>query len=260
MPFVMRGGVSISYFVEGDGPTIVKIPGLGADLKMSLLIGWNKLIPQHRFVYIDPRGHGESGRPIDRSAHSMEEYREDVRAVLDAHGVERAVFWGVSDGAEVACAFADAYPHRVAAIIDYDGWDDRDLCESPIKEGRLELSDRVRKMGWPALIGAVVQADGYSLESPLVKEFQTANPEMVMLELEEWTRWKGPVSILPRLSFPILRLLNGKREADEVDRIKKAAGPSTEMHIIRDASHMQVCIEPRRSVDLVRNFLSRLDL
>lgn len=260
LPFTERNGVKIDYEVVGTGPAIVKLPGLGSDIEMSRINGWLASgLPHHQLVLIDPRGHGKSDKPTRPGDHRIEEYRDDVIAVLDRIKVERAVFWGISNGAEVACALASAYPERVTAIIDLDGWDDRDLCDSPLKEESLEFAKSIRARGWSAVIKQAAKSNGFDPESPLIQEFQRADTNMTALEVEAWTEWKGPLSILPRLSMPILRILNGKRKSEEIERIKQQVGTSTELHVIPGLSYMQLCLIRKHTEDLVHDFLARVD-
>lgn len=259
MAFVTRDGTSIHYEIKGEGPTIVKVPGLGANMEMSELCGWVSAFPDYRLILVDPRGHGKSDRPKDPYSHRIEEYREDVHAVLDASNGKKAIFWGTSDGAQVCCAFAQAYPDRVTAVIDLDGFDDRDLCDSPIREGRLDLARTVRTRGWSTVIRELAPSRGISSDSPLIKEFQKADSEMVALELEEWTHWKGPVSILPELKAPILRLMNGTRNRDELDRSQHIAVGISEFFVIPGVNHLRLCLEPEHTLPIIRDFLLRLN-
>jgi pimeloyl-ACP methyl ester carboxylesterase len=260
MPFVARSGVKIHYEIEGDGTNIVIIPGLGANIEMQRLCGWIGAFPKHRLVVVDPRGHGKSDRPRDPKAHAMQEYRDDLLAVLDISHVEKAVFLGISDGAKISCALAHAYPNRTSALIDLDGIDDRDLCEPPESNSRLDLARTVRSQGCEKSITEAAPTLGFSPDSALMKEFEAADSEMVALELEEWTHWKGPVSLLRELNVPILRLMSGTRESDELERTQQIAVSSSEFHVIPEANHWKLCLEPELTLSLIQDFVSRIKM
>ena len=68
-------------------------------------------------ILYDKRGTGLSDRSSGIA--SMEERMDDVRAVMDAAGSERAVLFGVSESAPLSCLFAATYPERTAALILY---------------------------------------------------------------------------------------------------------------------------------------------
>ena len=190
--------------------------------------------------------------------HRIEAYRDDVLAVLDAERLHAVVGWGLSDGSEVWAALADAHPDRVSAIIDHDGFDDRDLCDEPLRQGRLDLARVVRTQGWSAWIRQRLASGGMTGEPPYLEAFASADSEMAALELEAWTRWKGPVSVLPRLDLPVLRFLNGRRGEDEIRRIREQVRGNVELHVIPGISHQQLCLEPAHTVAVMRDFLARV--
>ena len=258
MPFAIRGNVRIHYEAEGDGPPVLVATGAGTNLAMWRAAGWVDAIPSHRVILADPRGHGESDKPRTVEAHRVEEYAEDVLAALRAAGESRSVVFGISDGSEIAVALAQAHPDVVTAIIDLDGWDDRDLCDDPIRADRLEWAKAVRAAGWPAYLKHIWGGRLVADERPLVKEFMSADTEMVALGAESWTRWKGPMSILPRLKVPILRLVSGTRSQEELDRIQRLRQPNIETHVFPGVDHFDLCTEPVHSKVIVNQFLERV--
>ncbi len=258
MPFVTRGGVRIHYEVDGEGPALAFVGGLGGNLEVARRAGWVAAFPDYRVVGVDPRGHGRSDGPRDPRMHGIEEYRDDVLAVLDAERLDSVVGWGISDGSLVWAALADAAPGRVSALIDHDGFDDRDLCDEPLRQDRLDYARKVRAQGWAAWIRTRLASGGLTGEPPYLEAFASADSEMVALELEAWTRWKGPVSVLPSLNLPILRFLNGRRDEDEIARIRQQLRGNVELHILPGTSHQQLCLEPAHTVPLMRAFLARV--
>ncbi|GAA3296921.1 alpha/beta hydrolase [Dactylosporangium vinaceum] len=95
----------------GTGPDVVLLHAGAADSRMwDSTVEW--LAPIARVTTLDFRDMGLSSR-------ATAPYREvdDIAAVLDAAGIERAVVAGVSDGARRAVAFACAHPQRVAHVV-----------------------------------------------------------------------------------------------------------------------------------------------
>lgn len=72
-----------------------------------------------RVVTFDKRGQGLSDRLAD--APSLEERIDDVRAVMDAIGSERAALVGFSEGAAMSALFATTYPERVSNLVLFGG-------------------------------------------------------------------------------------------------------------------------------------------
>jgi class 3 adenylate cyclase len=128
-----RGGeVSIAYQVVGRGPVdLVFVPFLG-----NLISPWEeprwrafyeRLASFSRLILLDKRGTGLSDRP--RGAPTLEAQMDDVRAVLDAVGSERAVLVGAHQGGQMCALFAATYPERTAALVLYNTVSRSDLSQ-----------------------------------------------------------------------------------------------------------------------------------
>jgi len=68
-----------------------------------------------RLIRFDKRGTGLSDRPTKMA--TLEERTDDIRAVMDDIGIERANIFGVSEGGSMACLFAATYPQRVNSLL-----------------------------------------------------------------------------------------------------------------------------------------------
>ena len=80
---------------------------------------FNELTDRMRVIRFDKRGTGASDRVS--GVPSLEERMDDVRAVMDDVGVERAALLGHVDGAAMAILFAATYPERVFALVLFQG-------------------------------------------------------------------------------------------------------------------------------------------
>ncbi len=113
MPSVVREGIEIHYEVTGAGPPVV--------LAHSFLCSgamWAPVLPalaRYRLVNVDARGHGASGRVARRC--TVEDVMRDHLAVLDAAGIARATWAGLSLGGMVALRAALDAPDRVDALV-----------------------------------------------------------------------------------------------------------------------------------------------
>lgn len=119
--YASSGDVAIAYQVVGDGPFDVvyapphishieiawEIPGLAAHFR--------RLASFCRLIRFDKRGTGMSDRV--GSLPTLETRMDDLRAVMDAVGSERAAIIGVSEGASMAILFAATYPDRAWALV-----------------------------------------------------------------------------------------------------------------------------------------------
>jgi pimeloyl-ACP methyl ester carboxylesterase/DNA-binding SARP family transcriptional activator len=118
-----RDGVSIAHQVLGDGPVdLVVVPGFMSHLDLQwtdpAYRRWlRRLSSSLRVATLDKAGTGASDA-VPR-AQTIEEWADDVLAVLDAVGSSRAVLMGLSEGAPVAAFFAEAHPDRVRGLVFY---------------------------------------------------------------------------------------------------------------------------------------------
>jgi len=121
--YAKSGALNIAYQVFGEGAVdLVFIPGWASNVENIWTLPEfaqfaQKLAQFARVILLDRRGTGLSDPVPDPP--TFEERMDDVRAVLDAAGWERAVIWGVSEGGPMAMLFAATYPARVAALILY---------------------------------------------------------------------------------------------------------------------------------------------
>jgi class 3 adenylate cyclase len=113
--------VSIAYQVVGEGPVdLVFVRGITGDL----LSGWDQpLFVRHilglaengRLLMLDKRGTGLSDRVS--GVPTLETRMDDVRAVMDAAGSERAVLWSGMEGGRITALFAATYPERTSGLV-----------------------------------------------------------------------------------------------------------------------------------------------
>src|SRR3954469_17327681 len=121
--YARSGDVRIAFQVVGNGPfDIVFIPGFISNLE----IAWespararffSRLSSFSRLILFDKRGTGLSDRV--GAVATLEEGMDDVRAVMDAAGSERAALFGISEGGAMSVLFAATYPERTQALVLY---------------------------------------------------------------------------------------------------------------------------------------------
>src|SRR5690606_6601331 len=109
--FADINGARLYYEVAGEGPALVLLHAGICDSRM-----WDDqfaaFAKHYRTVRYDLRGYGQSNPVAGRFAHY-----EDLRALLDHLGIERAYLIGVSFGGMIAIDFTLTYPQRVAGLI-----------------------------------------------------------------------------------------------------------------------------------------------
>ena len=121
--YARSGDVNIAYQVIGDAP-----------LDLVFVMGWvshleyfwrepnfarflNRLASFSRLILFDKRGTGLSDRVPIHQLPTLEQRMDDVRAVMDAVGSERAALCGVSEGGPMCSLFAATYPEKTLALV-----------------------------------------------------------------------------------------------------------------------------------------------
>ena len=121
--YARSGDVSIAYQVVGDGPLdLIFVSGWVSHLdafwgEPSFARFLRRLASFSRLILFDKRGTGLSDRVPVAELPTLEERIDDVRAVLDAVGVERAALLGHSEGGPMCLLYAATFPERTAALV-----------------------------------------------------------------------------------------------------------------------------------------------
>jgi class 3 adenylate cyclase len=160
--YARSGDVAIAYQVVGDGPVdLVLVPFLG-----NIRYAWeqphfarflDELASFTRLILFDKRGTGLSDRPRTLT---LETQMDDIRAVLDEVGSQRAALLGGVQGAQLCALFAATYPERTRALVLYHPLvspTDRPAVvplsgdEARERWGTRELSEKIARSVYPSL-------------------------------------------------------------------------------------------------------------
>ena len=145
--YARSGDLRIAYQVVGSGPfDLVFVPGFVSNIDLfwerperanflSRLAGFSRLI------LFDKRGTGLSDRVAGIA--SLEERMDDVRAVMDAAGSERAALFGMSEGGPMSLLFAGTYPQRVQGLVLYGSYAHPPRTGEDYLKERIEAIDRL---------------------------------------------------------------------------------------------------------------------
>jgi pimeloyl-ACP methyl ester carboxylesterase len=118
MAEIMNAGVRIHYEVEGNGPPLILQHGFSQSLADWRIAGYVAALRDHRrLILVDARGHGNSDKPHEAAAYTVDHYAADIVAVLDALNLERADYWGYSMGGWIGFGMAKHAPERLRALI-----------------------------------------------------------------------------------------------------------------------------------------------
>jgi class 3 adenylate cyclase len=123
--YTKSGSLNIAYQVVGDGPLdLVYVAGWISNVELA----WEeptyarflrRLASFSRLITFDKRGTGLSDPVPLNALPTLEERMDDLRAVLEAVGSERAALFGHSEGGNMSVLFAAAHPERTVALVTF---------------------------------------------------------------------------------------------------------------------------------------------
>jgi pimeloyl-ACP methyl ester carboxylesterase len=164
-----------------------------------------------RVVIFDKRGTGLSDRVANLPV--MDERMDDVRTVMDAVGIERAIQFGISEGGSLATLFAASHPERTQSLIVYGGfarffhWIPDDA-------------------GFDALIGYIDEHWGSGASLPM---FAPSKAEDVAVQ-----QWWGKFERLGASPSAAMALMRMNREIDISGILHTVQVPTLVLHVTDD--------------------------
>jgi class 3 adenylate cyclase len=179
--YASSGGLSIAYQDVGDGVPVVFVPGYVSHVELQRELpcygGFiDRLERFARLITFDKRGTGLSDRSL--GVGTLEDRMDDIRAVYDACGLDRAALIGVSEGGPLSILFAATFPQRVSHLVIYGSYTHAISPEA--------VQDRIATTvfeGWGTgvLAGIVVQHYDEAARAQLARfERYSCTPKMVV--------------------------------------------------------------------------------
>ena len=159
--YTRSGDVNIAYQVFGEGRLdLVYVMGWVTNLEAfwqepSVARFFQRLASFSRLILFDKRGTGLSDRVPIKELPTLEQRMDDVRAVMDAAGSDRAALFGVSEGGPMCALFAATYPERTSAMVLYGSYAKRlrdpNYPWAPTREERDSWYDLLER-GWGGVV------------------------------------------------------------------------------------------------------------
>lgn len=258
---VEANGIEIHCELAGRGPAVLLSHSLASNLHM-----WNDqmaaLTPRYRVLRFDTRGHGQTEAP--GGAYTLEQMADDTRALLDALGIERVHFVGLSMGGMIAQTFALAHPERVESLVLADT---SSRCPP---EARALWEERIRIAGAQGMDPLVEPTLGRWFTAP----FRSRRPEVVSrigeaIRATPAAGYIGCCHAIPRIDLtrrlgdiecPALVIVGEEDPGTPVAMAREIAEalPSAELAIVPAASHLCNVEKPEAFNDLLLGFLDRV--
>ncbi|WP_217168149.1 alpha/beta fold hydrolase [Streptomyces sp. AC512_CC834] len=218
----------------------------------------------HRFVAPDLRGYGRSG--VSTGKVLLADFADDLAALLDHLGIERAVVGGVSMGGQIAMEFQRRHPRRVRALVLSDTSAPAETAEG--KEVRNRLADRLLAEGM----------DGYAhevIDKMLAAYNVTGMPDVAarVLEMMCATDPRGAAAalrgraeradyrdVLATVEAPVLVVVGADdvytpvAQAESIHRLV----PHSTLTVVEKAGHLPGAEQPDRFNAALLEFLAAL--
>ncbi|WP_018699329.1 3-oxoadipate enol-lactonase [Amorphus coralli] len=260
----VSNGSRFRCLLEGpeDASCVVLSHGLATDLTM-----WDGLVPlltqTHRVLRYDSRGHGESAAtPGD---YTLEQLGADVIGLLDACGLEKVHFAGLSMGGMVGMGLALHHPDRLLSLAVCDA---RGEAPPQYRDAWAERARKVRAEG----IEAIVEP---SVTRWFTRSFQTDQPSRMdamrsMIRRTSVDGYAGSAAALRELDYerhlgkltvPSLFLV-GSDDAGappDVMRRMQSATPDSRFVEVANAGHLSAVEKPQAFAHALLDFLSDVD-
>jgi class 3 adenylate cyclase/pimeloyl-ACP methyl ester carboxylesterase len=229
--YARSGEVSIAYQVLGDGPfDVVFVPAAVSHVELVWeVLTWRlfleSLAAYSRVIHFDKRGTGMSDRVV--GAPSLETRMDDVRAVMDAAGSQRAAILGLSEGVPMSALFAATYPDRTWALVLYGGmarelwapdypWGrteaeaQREIAEARLLAEQGSLGEEEARSGMPTATAEEVDA--------FIRMFRQGISPGALEALDRMNIQIDVRAVLPAINVPTLVLHNTRDRWVEVER------------------------------------------
>ena len=213
--YAKSGDVHVAYQVFGSGPIdLVLAPGFVSQIENYWehpdLARWLlRLGSFARVIMFDKRGTGLSD-PVSEVP-SLELRMDDVRAVMDAVGTERAAQLGISEGGPLATLFAATYPERCRGLVLY---------------GSFARSSWITPEGLEAYLGYVERAWGSGGSLPMWAPSRKNDPA-----LQQWWGRFERLGASPAAAIALVRMID---KIDISDILSSIHVPTLVIHCTGD--------------------------
>ena len=249
----------IHHVVEGpeDAPPLLLGPSLGTAIAM-----WDPnveaLASRFRLVRFDHRGEGAS--PTPPGPYEIADFGRDVLDLMDALGIERASYAGVSIGGMVGMWLGVHAPERIERLVL--------ICTAAYLGPPSRWAERAAAVRAAGTTEAV--ADGV-VDGWLTPDFAAQHPDvrtwlramLVASPPDGYAECCGAIERmdqrpdLPRISAPTLVIAGAQDPATPPDIAREIAGgiPGARLEIVEDAAHIANVQQPAAVTELIVHHL-----
>jgi soluble epoxide hydrolase/lipid-phosphate phosphatase len=224
---VKTNGINLAVYEAGSGPAVVLLHGFP-----GLAFTWRKQIPAlvaagYRVIAPDLRGYGQSDTPKAVEEYDIAHLTGDLVGLLDALGIQKAVFLGHDWGGLLAWQMALFHKERVAGVVGVNTpfiphwmlWLHPDLVNAALPEGQTFVADpkvdpvaQMRKVYSPEMYVLKFQ-DGHSADEAMNREKRGSlkgSYRKGLMTSDEWSKLPPEVANMQYYGQPLPKEFPGK--------------------------------------------------
>jgi pimeloyl-ACP methyl ester carboxylesterase len=259
----------------GEGRPLLLVHGLASNARTWDGVATRLNMAGHAVVAVDQRGHGLSDKPD--TGYGFTEVTSDLRALIDALGMQRPVLAGQSWGGNVVMHFAARYPDALSGLVLVDGgfidlsgrpgatWGETSERMRPpnlLGTPRARMIERFRtyQPGWDDAQIEMQMGNYETLEDGTIRPWLTLERHMAIVR----AIWDEPPSaIYDRVEAPVLvALADAADEERQRSREENAANAAArlrraEIKVFHRAPHDIHVDQPRELTDWILDALAR---
>ena len=269
--YARSGDVNIAYQVIGDAPLdLVFVMGWVSHLEYfwrepSFARFLLRLASFARLILFDKRGTGLSDRVPINELPTLEQRMDDVRAVMDAVGSERAALCGVSEGGPMCSLFAATYPEKTLALVMIGTYAKRirddEYPWAPTTEQRQHFFDEMREQ-WGGPVGLEERAPSVA-DDPQFREWWATYLRMgaspgAALALTQMNAEIDVRQVLPSIRVPTLVIHRSEDQCLKVEEGRYVAEkiPGAKYVELPGRDHLPFVGDQDAILDEVEEFLT----
>lgn len=271
MNYARSGNVSIAYQVTGDAPNdFVYVPGWVSNIEVmwedpGLARFLTSLASFSRLITFDKRGTGLSDAVAVDELPTLEVRMDDLRAVMDAAGSEKATIFGHSEGGNMCILFAATYPDRTDGLILTGSYAKRirspEYPWAPTPDERLAHIEEVeRSWGDPGQVEyyAPSRAGDPAFRAWVQRYLRLSASPRAAVALLRMNSQIDVTSILPSIRVPTLLLYRVDDQDVKVEEGRYIASqiPGAKLVELPGADHFFWAGDPRPLIQEIEEFVT----
>jgi len=259
------GSPKLAYQIEGDGPALIFLHGIGGN-KDNWTRQMDFFCSTHTVVAWDARGYGDSD-DYDGSLH-FRDFSHDLLRLIDHLGFEKSHLCGLSMGGRIILDFWEVYADRVMslALVDtFPGFDDSFSTEGrekfirerrqPLVEGGKELSD-IAPLVVPGLVSPTASKE---VLNELITSMNKLHKFSYIKTIESMTRYE-PVTDVSEIDVPVQIIVGeeDKLTPPSISQKMHEQIKDSRLAIIPGAGHLPNIERPVEFNTSLRSFLEEV--